>query len=131
MAKKENLLPINAIYFTWLRDYGKRNRPTARRTAVNHRTHETRTIEKTEMDMIDFMIYVSLLSRSDKDKLTCFPSINAISDDCFGIDRRTITDHLQDLEQMGYIEIKKANGKANIYVMKDFKEWLNNPRHKD
>jgi len=131
MSKRDNLLPINAIYFTWLRDYGKRDRPISKRISINHRTEKTRIIQKSEMDMIDFTIYVNLLSRADKKKLTCFPSLNLISEDCFGLDRRTVTDHLLDLEQMGFIEIRKEKGKANTYFMKDFKEWLNNPRHKD
>lgn len=131
MAKKDNLLPINAIYFTWLRDYGKRDRPTSKRISINHRTKQVKTIQKSEMDIIDFSIYVNLLSRADKENLTCFPSISLIGEDCFGLDRRTVTDHLADLEQMGFIEIRKQKGKANTYFMKDFKEWLNNPRHKD
>ena len=83
------------------------------------------------MDIFDFTIYINLLSRADKVKLTCFPSLNLIGEDCFGLDRRTITDHLLDLEQMGFIDIRKQKGRANTYYMKDFKEWLNNPRHKD
>lgn len=129
MSKKDNLLPINAIYLTWLRDYGKRDRPISKRTY--QRADKTRTIQKSEMDIIDFAIYINLLSRADNEKLTCFPSLNLIGEDCFGLDRRTVTDHLMDLEQMGFIEIRKQKGKANTYFMRDFKEWLNNPRHKD
>ena len=131
MPKDSKLLPINALYIAWLRDYGKYNRSPSHRISINHRTKASKAIEKTEMDIIDYTIYLNLLSRADNEKLTCFPSFNLISQDCFGFDRRTINEHLTDLEQMGFIEIRKQKGKSNTYFMKDFKKWLDNPRCKD
>lgn len=128
---KSTLLPINAVYLTWLRDYGKYGRPKSRRESLNKRTGEVKFIIKTKMDMIDYSIYMNLLTRADKDNFTCFPSINLICEDCFDIDRRTVANHLSDLEQMGFIEIRKQKGKSHTYYMKDFAEWLKNPRHKD
>lgn len=92
--KQENVLPINAFYITWLRDKGKYNRPPAQ--WVNKKTGEV--TEKTEMDQLDFIMYLLLLSRADTKTLTCFPSIGVICKDCFGIERRTVWRHLTELE---------------------------------
>jgi len=124
--KSENILPINAFYITWLRDKGWCNRPRAVRADKN--TGEIIS-EKTQMDSIDMLIYIMLLSRADKNTLTCFPSIATICDDCKGLDRRTVWDHLQDLAGMKFIEIEKNPGRPNIYHMLDFARWRDNPRY--
>lgn len=123
--KRENVLPINAFYITWLRDKGKKDRPIAR--WANKRSGEI--AEKTEMDQIDFIMYMMLLSRADVKTLICFPSIETICKDCFGIERRTAWRHLSELEQMGFIKITKERGKPNRYFMLDFAEWKKNPHY--
>ena len=81
------------------------------------------------MDALDMLIYIILLSRADNNELTCYPSIETISEDCGYIDRRTIWEHLQMLEQMQFIEIRKKRGKPNTYFMKDFAVWMADPHY--
>lgn len=119
------MLPVNAFYLTALRDKRSKNRPPAR--WENKRTGAIR--QRTSMDSIDLLIYIMLLSRADKDKLTCYPSIETICSDCGGLDRRVVWQHLQILEQMQFIEITKARGKSNKYYMRDFAEWAKNPHY--
>jgi hypothetical protein len=96
---KKNYLPVNAPYFSFLRDH------------------------KNKLDMIDFVIYTMLLSRADAKTAVCFPSIKTISRDCFNMDRRTIWKHLQRLADMELIAVVRARGKPNKYFMSDFKRW--------
>lgn len=123
--KQENMLPVNAFYLTALRDKRRHNRPKAE--WVDRKTGITKS--KTGMDSLDLLIYIMLLSRADKDKLTCYPSIETICSDCGGIDRRTVWEHLSILEQMGFIEIIKKQGRPNTYYMKDFADWAKNPHY--
>jgi hypothetical protein len=102
--KSESMLPVNAFYFTWLRDKGNR-----------------------DMDSIDLLIYIMLLTRADKETLTCFPSIARICEDCRGLDRGTVIKHLEALEQKGVISIEKRLGKSSEFFMRDFAEWRKNP----
>lgn len=120
----QNMLPINAFYITWLRDKGNKNRKEAKR--IDKKTGEI-VSSKTKMDATDFIIYIMLLSRADKDNLTCYPSIETICKDSFITDRRTVWNHLQDLEQMEFIQIKKKRGKPNTYFMADFARWKLKP----
>jgi hypothetical protein len=123
--RQDNMLPINAFYITALRDKRSKNRPTA--TWANEDGEIIR--KRSSLDALDLLIYMMLLSRADKDKLTCYPAIQTICEDCGGIDRRTVWEHLQMLEQMGMIEIRKKPGKANIYYMADFAEWAKSPHY--
>jgi DNA-binding transcriptional ArsR family regulator len=109
MKQQETYLPINAMYLSWLRDSGAFNRPGP----------------KAKMDAHDRIIYIMLLTRADNEKLTCFPSIDQICRDT-GLDRRTVRDHLSNLEMMGFIAIKKRRGNSNEFFMLDFALWLNN-----
>jgi hypothetical protein len=126
MAKKENLLPVNAFYITALRDKRRLNRPKAEWT-----DKETGEVirSRDQADSLDLLIYIILLSRADKDKYTCYPSIETICEDCGGIDRRTAWEHLFMLEQMGFIQIIKKSGRPNTYYMKDFAEWIKAPHY--
>ncbi len=117
--RTENILPINAMYLTWLRDKGCHGKTESKR--VNKKTGEVKY--KTKMDSIDLLLYIMLLSRADKDTLKCYPSLDTICRDTMSLDRRTAWDHLQDLEQMGFIEIQKARGKPNLYYLKNFAIW--------
>lgn len=123
MAKKE-YLPINAFYITALRDKRKFDRPPARWVKKNGDIHQ-----KTGMDSLDLLIYIMLLSRSDKDKYTCYPSLQTIAADCGGIDKRTVWEHLSMLEQMQIISITRNRGRPNVYFMKDFAEWVKSPHY--
>lgn len=123
--KRDNVLPINAFYITWLRDKGKLGRPAAR--WVNKRTGEV--AEKTEMDSVDMLLYIMLLSRADAKTLTCFPSMETICSDCGRMERRKVWRHIDELEQMGFIVVKKQRGKPNVYFMKDFAEWKTEPHY--
>lgn len=124
--KQENMLPINAFYLTALRDKRRYSRQCA-----EWADKETGEIlrSRSYLDGLDMLIYIMLLSRADKDKFTCYPSIATISQDCGGIDKRTVWEHLSMLEQMGFIEIRKKRGKPNTYFMKDFAEWVKNPHY--
>jgi hypothetical protein len=126
MAKKENYLPINAFYITALRDKRSINRPMA--YWVNKETGEV-IRQRNKMDSLDLLIYIMLLSRADKDKLTCYPSIETICTDCGGLNKRTAWEHLSMLEQMKFITITKSPGRPNIYFMADFAEWLKAPHY--
>jgi len=104
--KHENILPINAFYLTCLRD--KRNE------------HLTPT---------GLLIYIMLLSRADKDKLTCYPSIDRIAEDCMGLSRVATLKHIEQLEAQGFIRINKRPGKPSEYFMLDFAEWRKDPHY--
>ena len=97
---RQNLLPVNAMYLSWLRDKGKK-----------------------DMAPADLLIYIMILSRADSDTLTCFPSIQTICDDCGGLDRRTVWASLDNLHGQGFISIKKSRGRPNVYFMADFFAW--------
>jgi hypothetical protein len=126
MAKKENYLPINAFYMTALRDKHCIDRPMAYWTDKD--TGEV-IRQRDKMDSLDMLIYIMLLSRADKEKLTCYPSIETICRDCGGIDKRTAWEHLSMLEQMEFIKITKNSGRPNMYFMLDFAEWLKDPHY--
>lgn len=125
MAKKENYLPINAFYITALRDKRSHSRPMAYWCDKNGEVKRQRN----KMDTLDMIIYIMLLSRADKEDLTCYPSIETICQDCGGLNKRTAWEHLSMLEQMDYINITKTTGKPNLYYMKDFAEWVKNPHY--
>ena len=128
MAKKEKYLPINAFYLTCLRDKRSWGREYPETRIWHKRTGELkRIIKKDRMDTLDMIIYVMLLSRADATTYKCFPSIDQISEDCMGIDRHTIIDHLQDLEHMRYISTEKKRGLSTVYYMLDFAEWVKSP----
>lgn len=114
------MLPINAIYITWLRDVGYRDRPAVIKGDV--KAGQIKEI-KTEMDSIDFLIYLLLLSRADNNTLKCRPSIRQISQDTKGLSRETIIDHLKDLKGMGFIDKTATRGRSSEYFMLDFHEW--------
>lgn len=122
--KQDSRLPINAFYITCLRDKRSQGRSTGR--WIDKETGEVLR-QRNRMDSLDLLIYIMLLSRADKDKYTCYPAITTIADDCGGIDKRTVWEHLSMLEQMGYIEIQKSPGKPNMYFMKDFADWEKQP----
>lgn len=126
MAKNENYLPINAFYLTALRD--KRSRARPRAEWINKDTGEVLK-SRAQLDSMDLLIYIMLLSRADKNKLTCYPSISTIGEDCGGIDKRTVWEHLSMLEQMKFITIEKKPGRPNTYYMTDFAEWLKAPHY--
>lgn len=121
---KGKILPVNALYLSWLRDKGAYNRPPWKR--VNKETGEVREIN--HMHAVHMLIYIMLLSRADTETLTCFPSINTICNDCMGIDRRVVWECLKDLEDMGFIKIEKSRGRPNVYHMIDFKKWRDNQK---
>lgn len=123
--QQKNMLPVNAFYITCLRDKRCYGRPESKR--INKRTGEI--ISKTQMDHYDFIIYVALLSRADAKTLTCFPSIDQVASDYMHVERRTVWEHLQDLEQMQFIAITKKRGKPNVYFMRDFAEWSKHPHY--
>ncbi|MHB8122614.1 MAG: helix-turn-helix domain-containing protein [Desulfuromonadaceae bacterium] len=118
--KQENMLPINAMYLSWLRDIGYKDRSPAIR---GDKKAKVITVIKTEMDVYDMVIYLMLLTRADNKTLKCRPSIKTISEDCRGIDRITVIEHLNDLKEMGFIDVKKKRGAVSEYFMKDFHEW--------
>lgn len=124
--KNESILPINAFYITALRDKHSVGRPVAK--WVDKKTGEILK-QRDKMDSLDMLIYIMLLSRVDKDDLTCYPSIETIGRDCGGIDRRTIWEHLCMLEQMRFIEIRKNPGRPNVYYVTDFAEWKKAPHY--
>lgn len=126
MAKQENYLPINAFYITALRDKRAFNRPVAR--WINKETGEV-IKQRDKLDSLDLLIYIMLLSRADKNKLTCYPSIETICSDCGGINKRTAWEHLSMLEQMRMIDIQKNPGRPNKYYMLDFAVWLKTPHY--
>ena len=123
--KQDNILPINAFYITALRDKRSNSRPPAR--WVNKKTGAI--YQRTGMDSIDLLIYIMLLSRADKDKLTCYPSLETICADCGGLDRRVVWQHIHILEQMQYIDVIRARGRPNKYYMRDFAEWAKDPHY--
>jgi len=123
--KQDNMLPINAFYLTALRDKRSSGRPPAK--WVNKKTGTMH--QRTGPDNIDLIIYIMLLSRADKDKLTCYPSIETICTDCGGLDRRVVWQHIQILEQMQYIDVIRARGRPNKYYMRDFAEWSKDPHY--
>jgi hypothetical protein len=130
MAKKQNMLPINAFYLTCLRDKRSHNRDYPDTLVWNKRTSVVkRRINNKHMDSIDLLIYVMLLSRADKTKYKCFPSIETISTDCMGLDRHTIIEHLENLEHMHFITTEKQRGLSTVYYMLDYAEWLKNPSY--
>jgi hypothetical protein len=102
--KKENTLPINAFYITYLRD-------------------------RVALSPVSFLIYLMLLSRADSKTLTCFPSIETICNDCKGVDRRTVWNCLNELEKQAIIKTERQKGKANIYTVEHFKRWKQNPTY--
>ncbi len=128
MAKKENYLPINAFYITCLRDKRSYSREYPDTQIWNKRTGELkRTINKTRMDALDMLIYILLLSRADATTFECFPSITRICEDCMGLDRHTVIQHLEDLEHMRFIQTTKNKGRSTSYRMTDFIEWVKKP----
>lgn len=104
--KHDNILPINAFYLTCLRDKRGEN-----------------------LTPIGLLIYIMLLSRADKEKLTCYPSIQTIAEDCKGLDRETVIKHLERLEELGIIIITKRLGKSSEFFMRDFSEWRKEPHY--
>lgn len=124
--KQENMLPVNAFYLTALRDKRSKNRPPAR--WIDKDTGEVLR-QRDKLDSTDLLIYIMLLSRADKEKYTCYPSLATIASDCGGIDKRTVWEHLSMLEQMGFITIKKTPGRPNVYYMADFAEWAKSPHY--
>ena len=128
--KKENYLPINAFYITCLRDKRAFNREYPPTHVFNTRTGELkRVITKTKMDAIDMLIYIVLLSRADPVTYECFPSISKICEDCRGLDRHTVIQHLQDLEHMRFIKSTKNPGRSTSYYMADYAEWVKDPHY--
>lgn len=124
--KQESMLPVNAFYITALRDKRSSNRRTAQ--WIDKDTGEILK-HRNCLDSLDLLIYIMLLSRADKGKYTCYPSIQKIGEDCGGIDKRTIWEHLSMLEQMEFIQITRNKGKPNTYFMLDFAEWVKNPHY--
>jgi len=122
--KKENILPINAFYITWLRDKGRYNRPAAQ--WADKQTGEI--TESTELSGAGWLLYIMLLSRADSKTLICFPSLETICRDC-GMDRRKLWKHIAELEQMGFITVTKERGKPNRYYMLDFAQWKQDPHY--
>jgi hypothetical protein len=120
------MIPINAFYITALRDKRNVGRPIAK--WINKKTGVILK-QRDKMDSLDILIYIMLLSRADKDNLTCYPSIKTIAQDCFVTDRRTVWEHLSMLQQMGFIEIRKKSGRSSIYYMADFAEWKKSPHY--
>lgn len=124
--RQDNMLPINAFYITALRDKRGHNRPVAQ--WIDKDTGEVLR-QRDKLDSTDLLIYIMLLSRADKEKYTCYPSLATIASDCGGIDKRTVWEHLSMLEQMGFITIKKTPGRPNVYYMADFAEWAKSPHY--
>ena len=118
--RPENMLPINALYISWLRDIGYRDRPSIIKGDV--KAGQIKEI-KTEMDSIDLILYIMLLTRADNTTLKCRPSLRQISRDTMGLARNTILEHLEDLQGMEFIKIAKTRGRASEYFMNDFQEW--------
>jgi len=130
LAKKENYLPINAFYMTCLRDKRSFNRDYPEMVINNKRTGEVkRVVKKERMDSIDMLIYILLLSRADSTTYKCFPSIDQIGIDCMGLDRHTVIEHLENLEQMKYILTDKKKGLSTVYYMLDYADWLKDPHY--
>ncbi len=77
--KQENMLPVNAFYITALRDKRGHDRPKAQ--WVDKETGEVLR-QRSRLDSLDILIYIMLLSRADKDKYTCYPSLATIASDC-------------------------------------------------
>jgi predicted transcriptional regulator len=46
-----------------------------------------------------------------------------------GLDRHTVIEHLEDLEQMRFISTDKKKGLSTIYYMLDFADWLRDPHY--
>ncbi|HBC94460.1 MAG TPA: hypothetical protein DCZ10_16560 [Pelotomaculum sp.] len=132
MAKQENYLPINAFYITCLRDKrcsGRDYPPTVIYRPSPRDDEVKRVVTKSRMDALDFLIYIALLSRADPTTNSCYPSIEKICDDCMGLDRHTVVQHLEDLEHMQYIKKEKKRGCSTTYIMTDFIEWLKEPHY--
>lgn len=121
MSKETRPWPINAVYLAELRDKRRYDRPIA--CWCDKTTGEV-IRQRDQLDSIDMLIYIMLLSRANKDDLTCWPAISTISQDCGGIDRRTLWEHLTMLEQMDMITTTKRPGQSTVFYMLDFAKWL-------
>lgn len=114
-------LPFNNKYHLALLEGRRKNRPLAQKCDKDGVVLWARD----ELNGGDMDVYFALLNYASKrDDFICWPSHARLREQCGGIDKRTLQDHISALEQMEFITVERARGMNNRYFMRDFFDWL-------
>ena len=79
---------------------------------------ENDLVDREDITAMEKLIYMLLARYADKDG-KCFPSQEKLCKVTGIKDYRTIVKYLKQLEEKGLIDIKKTNGKVNVYYLKN------------
>lgn len=78
---------------------------------------ENELIDNEKLKPMERLLYMVLARHSDNETGESFPSIETLCKKTGVKDKRTIVNHLRNLENFGLIEIKKQNGISNRYYL--------------
>lgn len=80
---------------------------------------ENSLIDRTDLELVEKMLYIVLARYANNTTSECFPSEDTLIIGTGVKDKRTIRKYIKNLEEKGLIEVVRSKGKSNRYFLKN------------